>query len=212
MELDQMPPDFQLHTRLASCLVEINNDRKLKLSLDEWENNFKKALYRVEVKRERSLNVKNEVYQLIGFYSVFQGVVLGAVAQASTLTCNTAWGPALLSGLASIATVGSVHNKFKDYINTKQELKNEEVDANIVRGRIGLLKLMGGNFNFAALDERTVVNRDRPQASGQYYWPVMFVVVLFSIVVVIVVIAILCSGSTSHDHTEPQNLWPQGFT
>lgn len=174
---DQGPIIFPLHERLAKCLVEIDDDDKLRLSLNEWENNFKKAVSRVEVKRERSLNVKNELYQLIEFYSVIQGVVLGAAAQASTLTCNTAWGPALLSFLASCATVVSVHNKFKDYIILKHELKKEEDDANVVKGKIGLLKLMGSNFRFESLDEKAITDRDRTKAkhSDEFYWPVMIV-------------------------------------
>lgn len=123
-----LPP---VHAMQAECRVQIHDDLKLRLSLQEWENNFKRALVRIENKRTRSLSVKNELYQLISFYSVFQGVVLTAVAQASTLKCHTAWGPASLSAIASIATLFGVHNKLIDYYVLKSELKKEEDDANV---------------------------------------------------------------------------------
>jgi hypothetical protein len=33
-------------------------------------------------------NAKNELYQLINFYIVFQGIVFTIVAQGNTLNCN----------------------------------------------------------------------------------------------------------------------------
>ena len=36
-------------------------------------------------------SVRNEVYQLIGFYTVFQGVILTAAAQSSVLKCHNWW-------------------------------------------------------------------------------------------------------------------------
>lgn len=114
-------------------MVQIDGIPELKLSLEDWERNFKMSLERVENKRTRTMNLKNELYQLIGFYSVFQGVVLTAVAQASSLKCQTVWGPALLSALASLATLFSFHNKVTEYHSMKVDLKKEEDDAKVRR-------------------------------------------------------------------------------
>lgn len=87
----------------------------LRLSLEEWENTMKMALTRIEFTETRGINAKNELYQLVGFYSVFQGVVLTAVALSSSLKCQTAWGPAALSAFASIVFIIGVHQKLKGY-------------------------------------------------------------------------------------------------
>jgi len=84
----------------VECLLQIEKDPKLNRALIDWETQFKVALSRIEKKRTRSINTKNELYQLIGFYSVFQGVVLTAVAQKNLIRCSQSWGPASLSLLA----------------------------------------------------------------------------------------------------------------
>jgi hypothetical protein len=121
----------------ADNLVAIQRTPKLRMILAEWQRRYKIARNRVETKRTRSINVKNELYQLIGFYSVFQGVVLTAVAQASTVKCHTSWGPASLSAMASIATLFSVHNKFRDYNTLDSDMNEEQDDAKV---RVRLLK------------------------------------------------------------------------
>ncbi|CAM6045644.1 unnamed protein product [Sphagnum compactum] len=107
----------------AERLLEIDNDPKLKRVLKEWEKLFKVESLRVEKITARAIVVKNELYQLIGFYSVFQGVILTAVSQTNLIQCNQSWGPALLSVLASIATLGGVCNKLNSYNRVKRTLE-----------------------------------------------------------------------------------------
>jgi hypothetical protein len=115
----------------ARCLLEIEKNKKLKLILQEWEKRFKVARERIEKKSTRAINAKNESYQLIGFYSVFQGVVLTAVAQSSTIFCKQSWGPASLSLLASIVAVLSVHFKLINYSELKSSLDQEVKDSKV---------------------------------------------------------------------------------
>ncbi|CAM6019667.1 unnamed protein product [Sphagnum balticum] len=75
-------------TAELGSLLEIENDPILRLQLKNWEEQAKSISRRIERKENRTYAVKNEVYQLLGFYLVFQGVVLTAVAQASVLTCE----------------------------------------------------------------------------------------------------------------------------
>jgi hypothetical protein len=78
----------------AERLLEIDDDPKLKRVLQEWEKRFKVESLSVEKITARATVIKNELYQLVGFYSVFQGVVLTAVAQTNLIKCNQSWGPA----------------------------------------------------------------------------------------------------------------------
>lgn len=115
----------------VECLLQIENDQKLNRALTDWEKRFKVALSRIEKKRTRSINTKNELYQLIGFYSVFQGVVLTAVAQTNLIRCSQSWGPSSLSLLASVATIASVYAKLKDYSQLRRSLEEETNDSRV---------------------------------------------------------------------------------
>jgi hypothetical protein len=109
----------------ADCLLEIDSVPKLKRILTEWEKRFEVSSLRIEKKNTRSINAKNELYQLIGFYSVFQGVVLTAVAQTSLMQCQQSWIPVSLSLLASIATIVSVYIRLKNYSDHRKALEEE---------------------------------------------------------------------------------------
>ncbi|CAM6028451.1 unnamed protein product [Sphagnum balticum] len=110
----------------VECLLQIEKEKKLNQTLIDWEKRFNVASSRIEKKRTRSINTKNELYQLIGFYTVFQGVVLTAVAQTNLIRCSQSWGPASLSLLASIATIAGVYAKLKDYSELRRALEEEE--------------------------------------------------------------------------------------
>jgi hypothetical protein len=62
-------------TAELGSLLEIENDPTLRLQLKNWEEQAKSISRRIERKENRTYAVKNEVYQLLGFYLVFQGVV-----------------------------------------------------------------------------------------------------------------------------------------
>lgn len=115
---------------IAENLVQIDKIEKLKFILQEWERNFTLARNRTETKKTRSSNVKQEVYQLILFYGVFQGVMISAIAQAN-FASPASWGPTYLSVLASTATLLSVHIKLNDYkmlyVDAEKELEDAKV-------------------------------------------------------------------------------------
>lgn len=115
--------DYDQH---AVRRMQIENDPKLKLHLQEWEEEKKQVLLSVESYRGRCIAVKSELYQLIGFYSVFQGVVFTASATASKVTCHSSFCPALLSLLVSVATAFSVHEKLTYYDEQKGKFLTAE--------------------------------------------------------------------------------------
>jgi len=109
----------------ARHLFDIRADKNLNWLLDDWQKQFKVARDRIETKTTRTNNAKNDLYQWIGFFIVFQGVVLTAVAQSSTLGCQQSWAPAALSFIASLATVVSVHFKLVNYRELNASLLKE---------------------------------------------------------------------------------------
>jgi hypothetical protein len=73
-------------------------------------------------------SLKNEVYQLIGFFSVFQGVVLTAVSQSSLLYCHNKWSPIALSVLASVISTFGVIQKLNQINDLQRNVDQEERD------------------------------------------------------------------------------------
>lgn len=118
-------PSLTLNEIEANGLKEIEGDLRLKLILKDWQSKLKESQERKERKQSLSLNVKNEIYQLIGFFILFQGVVLTTVSQATQLTCHTWWGPFALSLLASLTTLVGVCNKFHNFIKWKRACDKE---------------------------------------------------------------------------------------
>jgi hypothetical protein len=69
-------------------------------------------------------NINNELYQLISFYIVFQGVVFIAMARVNTLNCNSSYFPTFLSLLVSLVTTMGVYQKLNGFNNLKSILED----------------------------------------------------------------------------------------
>jgi hypothetical protein len=187
----------------ARFLLEIEKNETLKVTLREWEKRYKVARERIEKKSTRAINAKNELYQLIGFYSVFQGVVLTAVAQSSTIFCKQSWGPASLSLLASIVTVLSVHSKLISYSGLKSSLDQEIKDSKVLHEQIGELKARGKKFDFRWFKDKLrskEKDKDKSRTKTQklekrYYWAIIAALLLFSVIILLCCIIVLCDPS-----------------
>ena len=97
-----------------------------KKRIQEWETERKKERKSTELYRARHTADKTEMYQLLGFYSVFQGVVFNTVATSTKLTCQTSWLPAVLSLLIFVSITTSVHYKLTDYESDMLRLVNSQ--------------------------------------------------------------------------------------
>lgn len=103
-----------------------------KVALEHWEAKDKLFASRVEKKTKQSMSVRNEIYQLIGFYSVFQGVLLTAVAQSNLLHCNNWWSAFTLSALASFVTVFGVKQKFDTIWALEKTIATEDITRKVL--------------------------------------------------------------------------------
>jgi hypothetical protein len=135
-------------TAELGSLLEIENDPILRLQLKNWEEQAKSISRRIERKENRTYAVKNEVYQLLGFYLVFQGVVLTAVAQASVLTCEEWWSPFILSSMTSIVAIVGVYQKLQSLHDVEENLREERISYQVLSRNIQLFKRKGGSFDF----------------------------------------------------------------
>lgn len=103
----------------ARTLRMIDEDPEKKLLLQNWERERSDLNKKIKSKSTDVITVKADLYQFIGLYSVFQGVILTAVAESNALSCNISWAPGLLSLFASVVTLASVYSKLHYYHDQK---------------------------------------------------------------------------------------------
>lgn len=132
----------------ALCLSQIEEHPVLKLMLKDMENQAAAIARKIERKETRTFVVKNEIYQLLTFFVVFQGVVLTAVAQASTLKCRHWWAPFTLSLIASAMTFVGVYQKLETFRQVKDDFENERFNFSALTKDIQKFKMNGKTFSF----------------------------------------------------------------
>lgn len=113
-------------------IIWIRKTMRLQVALEEWVKKEKLFAARSDRKRKQSLSVKNEIYQLLGFYSVFQGVLLTAVAQSGLLYCNNWWTAFSLSALASCVTIGGFIHKFWIIWSLERTIHTENIARKVI--------------------------------------------------------------------------------
>ncbi|CAM6052170.1 unnamed protein product [Sphagnum compactum] len=196
----------------ARRLYEIKKDERWTWLLEEWEKQFKTSLHSKLHREARLKHAKNELYQWIGFYSVFQGAVFTAVALSNKLGCRQSWGPTSLSLIASIVTIVSVHFKLVDYGELQTNFERKISEAKQLHAQLAELKQQGTDFQFSWFLEKS---EDRCGESGKrgksgkrgesgkqtvglkdiYYWAAIGALLLFSSCVVLFCNILLCGGT-----------------
>jgi len=165
--------------------------------LDDLEKENKAERKNVELYRARCTADKKELYNLVGFYSVFQGVVFSAVANSarSILTCQTSLLPALLSLLVSVATAISVHYKLRDYEKDRRKLIKSQNLVEFAKGRVTLVK--NNMFDFTDIQKKLKEEKQRKlqqvtRSRRNFYRVVMLFLFLFSVTIMACCVLIRC--------------------
>lgn len=105
-------------------------------SLDELEKEREK-LTNINARQESRIDrLQSKVNQLIGFYLVFQGVILTAIAQGSFLRCHNWWLPFSLSFIAAVAIILMVLHILLMRARCKLELEINRVETEKLNHRI----------------------------------------------------------------------------
>lgn len=176
----------------------ITQQNRCREALTSWAQKDRLFSARIDRKRKQSADFQNEVYQLLGFYSVFQGVLLTAVAQSNLLHCNNTWTATLLSSLASFVTIIGVILKLRSIKELENTIASEESTRRALVTWQLSLKEEGPNFNF-----NTVKAKNRKVASALWlngsFLAVVFTLILFSIAFVVSIRQILCNPGRAPD-------------
>ncbi len=105
--------------RKAKSLRIIDEDPEKKLFLQNWETQRSELNKKINSKSTDVIAIKADLYQFIGIYSAFQGVIITAVALSNALSCNISWAPGLLSLFASVVAHAGVYSKLHHYHEQK---------------------------------------------------------------------------------------------
>jgi hypothetical protein len=182
--VEEVEIDINPDHKLVERLFEIKKNEHLTWLLEELEEQFK-ASQDTKLHREGRLkNAKNDLHRWIGFYSVFQGQVLTAVALSNNLGCRQSWVPTSLSLIASIVTIVTVHFKLLDYDKLKLDVKRVTAQAKQLHAQLAELKLRGKDSEFSWFSEpKDSRGRSKRKVLGRkdrYYWAAIGALLLFS--------------------------------
>ncbi len=108
-------------------LQEIEHDPSLKWAHGIWQSREAQLKKGIANHESRVSNLTNEIYQLLGFASAFQGLLLTAVAQASQLKCHNVGIPLALSLFATVVTLAGVWQKKGIISELKRTLSTEDL-------------------------------------------------------------------------------------
>jgi hypothetical protein len=108
-----VPPMSKFETQFRNLLAfrkwPVTKENLCRVALEEWQSSEELLGKRVEKKEKEIRSIRNEIYQVVGFYSAFQGLLLTAIAQSSLLHWNNRGYPLALSAFATgIAATGVV--------------------------------------------------------------------------------------------------------
>jgi hypothetical protein len=118
--------DREIRNLLGFRDVVVNHKTLCKVALEEWQNNAVLFGNRVDKRKKESRNIRNEVYQVVGFFSAFQGLLLTAVAQSNLLHKNNRAFPLALSAFATVLTVLGVGQKNRQIKELGKTIKDED--------------------------------------------------------------------------------------
>ncbi|CAK9202549.1 unnamed protein product [Sphagnum troendelagicum] len=115
-------------------------------------------------KREEEMrSLKNEIYQVIGFFSAFQGLLITAAAQSNLLRCNNVGFILALSAFAMAVAVFGIWQKIMAMEGLRCQRINIKYDMKCIHQCLEELNYRGIDFNFQWF--RTMHSRKRRRAS-----------------------------------------------
>ncbi|CAM6025814.1 unnamed protein product [Sphagnum balticum] len=135
------PPEALLEIGNLIRIQGLRDDHitRLQVALQDWERSLEEYKKHVDTyKKDRDV-LRNEIYQGVGFFSAFQGLLLTAVAQSTLLSCKNLIFPFLLSAIATFTTVALVLQKYSVINNLESRISVEEPAQQVRRHRIRCL-------------------------------------------------------------------------
>ncbi|CAM6051875.1 unnamed protein product [Sphagnum compactum] len=132
------------------------------VALEDWQSSAELMGKRVEKREKEIRSTRNEIYQVVGFYSAFQGLLLTAIAQSSLLHWNNRGYPLALSAYATGIAATGVVQKNKIISDWKKTLATENPARKAFIHRVDRLRIEGINFPFQDVYEDECKKKEPP--------------------------------------------------
>ncbi|KAG0554222.1 hypothetical protein KC19_12G074100 [Ceratodon purpureus] len=136
--------------RVTECLIAIDkhSDPIYKKALEYTTNEATVRARRVEELESRSDKLKTVIFQVVGFYLVFQGVMITVVAQSTLLQKGTVWSPMTLSGAAAACCIIPVWQKGWAIAHIKGDMHDEREGLQVASKARKELERLGAKYTF----------------------------------------------------------------
>ncbi|KAH9537385.1 hypothetical protein CY35_16G050600 [Sphagnum magellanicum] len=164
----------QIRPLLAIRGLEATQINMCKVALEEWQNTAELFVKRVDKKNEEVRSIRNEIYQVVGFLSAFQGLLITAVAQSNLLQCHNVGFPLALSALATAAAVIGMGQKNAAIRELKMTIKLETPTRKGFVARVQQLKEQGTDFNLQRIKRRMVQKSKLRKKKCSNIWAGLF--------------------------------------
>ena len=115
-------PRPKLHTIFA-CDPVYNEHRVM---LEDWTKQLEASERSLARKQASGSSARADLYQILGLFFVFQGVVITAAAQSNLLKCNNWYLPFMLSLIVSVAAFAAAIQKLKEEADFKKQSRLEK--------------------------------------------------------------------------------------
>jgi hypothetical protein len=146
-------------TPMLKCEIEFRNlmafrglpntkENLCRVAMEDWQSSAELMGKRMEKREKEIRSIRNEIYQVVGFYSAFQGLLLTAIAQSNLLHWNNRGYPLALSAFATgIAATGVVQKNMiiRDW---KKTIASENPARKGLIRRVDKLRTEGIEFRF----------------------------------------------------------------
>jgi len=130
----------------VSSSDEETHIRKVGFALKTWRAQYKELKSQQNDKNGDIKDMKSDMYQLVGFFSVFQGVLFQGVTQLSTNACEFRYIPIALSVAATLGTIFGVSLKFSELLDIQERSNGYAIS----------IKVLVSTFYFSSSYAKTV--------------------------------------------------------
>lgn len=190
---------------VQEVLTELFNSVPHRFQLEDWRIEEKTLRDRIHRKEKNFSAVESEIFELMGLFTLFQGVIFSAVAQTSILKCRDWWSPFCMSIIVSGATLFALVQRLRNFAYLKKELDKACLQAHCLYETVQDLQGRGVEFDLNRLGnepreppEQTQVDVNTlSKICFEYiltqHFAVVATVIVFSVIMLVSCRRLLCS-------------------
>jgi len=145
---DMINPEQRIRTLAEVKGLESTNINFWQVAFEDYTERRQRLQNRFYKREEEMRGVKNEIYQVVGFFSAFQGLLITAAAQSNLLHCNNVGFILALSAFATAVAVIGIWQK----ITAMEGLRSANIEdkhcIEKVSHNLHLLQRQGIHYNF----------------------------------------------------------------